>query len=183
MKSAERANARKTIPPMIVTMETSQENNISITTQVNRVDVRGIFSQVYWNSLRDNNKKRGQNLTRSDRYLLGDHSPSDHGQSCAQTVSQGPTYRHSKRILGILEMKNDFVMTHKQRKPPKDKYHVFVCGLKVSRDVISLALARPEGEIQTNIPRKIKRHLVGNGEATRQGPHFHYFNSTILSSI
>lgn len=47
MKSAERANARKTIPPMIVTMETSQENNISITTQVNRVDVRGIFGQIY----------------------------------------------------------------------------------------------------------------------------------------
>lgn len=35
MKSAERANARKTIPPMIVTMETRRENNISVTTPVN----------------------------------------------------------------------------------------------------------------------------------------------------
>lgn len=38
-------------------------------------------------------------------------------------------------------------ITH-TKNTPKDKCHLFVCGLKGSRDVISLALVRPDGEVQ-----------------------------------
>lgn len=40
-------------------------------------------------------------LTCSDRNFLGDHSPSYHSQSCAQTVSKCTTHSNSKWILEI----------------------------------------------------------------------------------
>lgn len=104
-------------------------------------DDRRIFSRALCNS----NSKR-ENCTRSDRYLLGDHSPSDHSQSCAQAVAKGSTHRHSKWILGISAMEN--YSLSRTQKTPKDKCRLFVCGLKGSGDVISVALVWPEGEIQ-----------------------------------
>lgn len=44
-------------------------------------------------------------LTCSNRYLLGNHSPSYHSQSCAQTVSNGAAHCNSKWILRIKNKK------------------------------------------------------------------------------
>lgn len=44
-----------------------------------------------------------ETLTCSNRYFLGNHSPSDHSQSCTQTVSQCATNSNPKRILRKVE--------------------------------------------------------------------------------
>lgn len=72
-------------------------------------------------------KKRSQTFTCSDRYLLSDHSPSDHSQSCAQTVSQGSTYSYSKRILEMLPMENDSLSSKQTKEKHGDKCR-FICS-------------------------------------------------------
>lgn len=42
----------------------------------------------------------------------------------------------------------NYFLSRTQKNTHKDKCHLFACGLKDSRDVISLALVRPDGEVQ-----------------------------------